>query len=592
MNHFILTKFLARLRKTLQSQRQWWRKYHWAVSAVLAAVALVLGYTGFAQHFAAQGIYPSSWDILYLDIQLFVLQSGAVEPPMGWDLNVARFLAPFVTVYTAFCALALVFSEQLRSLRLQFVRNHVVVCGLGEKGLLLAKGFLESGEQVVLVEQDERNGMVEQCRERGAAKILFGRANDPALLERAGVERARYVVAVSGSDDVNAEVALLARQMIAGRRSQALTCLVHIADVHLFYSIREKTLASPEAGRFRLEFFNIYDSAARRLLNAYPLFSETSVAAASEPHLLLVGSGLIVESIVVHAGNAWRRRAHAKGKRLRITVFGRDAESRIALWQLRYAYLARTCEFSAQTIGSEGWEFHEAQFPSDVTMTFVCPEEDSTGLCAALAIQRKFGRARVPIVLCAKEEGSLTRLLSEDAQSDMRGIRVFGLFGRTCDPDLLPGGVHETLARQWHEEYRREKAALGQTAAGNPALVPWDQLDEEFRESSRLAADHISVKLEAVGCTIGPLMDWDAESFAFRTEEVEQMARLEHERWMNERLLAGWTYGATRDDAAKRNPNLVPWDQLAEEEKQHNRASIKKLPGFLAGAGFQICRVK
>ena len=33
----------------------------------------------------------------------------------------------------------------------------------------------------------------------------------------------------------------------------------------------------------------------------------------------------------------------------------------------------------------------------------------------------------------------------------------------------------------------------------------------------------------------------------------------------------GWTYGAVRDDAKKHHPDLVPYAQLPESEKEYDR---------------------
>ena len=104
---------------------------------LLGVIALVLGLTGFVRLADAAGRADPAHRFLYLSIQLFVLQSGAVLPPLPWELEVARFLAPAVAGYTAISALAVLFREQLQRLRTLRLQDHVVVCGLGRKGALL-----------------------------------------------------------------------------------------------------------------------------------------------------------------------------------------------------------------------------------------------------------------------------------------------------------------------------------------------------------------------------------------------------------------------------------------------------------------------
>jgi hypothetical protein len=75
----------------------------------------------------------------------------------------------------------------------------------------------------------------------------------------------------------------------------------------------------------------------------------------------------------------------------------------------------------------------------------------------------------------------------------------------------------------------------------------------------------------------------------FTRAEIEELAELEHERWMHERLAAGWARGP-RDDAARTHPSLVPWDELDEPEKEKDREVVRTIPELLASAGLTIAR--
>ncbi|MEA3376487.1 MAG: hypothetical protein U9R72_09885 [Chloroflexota bacterium] len=70
--------------------RDHWRDTRWFVIGGLWLLALVLGYLGFARHFAALGERRSPFNLLYLTVQLFTLESGAVSAPVDWPLEVAR----------------------------------------------------------------------------------------------------------------------------------------------------------------------------------------------------------------------------------------------------------------------------------------------------------------------------------------------------------------------------------------------------------------------------------------------------------------------------------------------------------------------
>jgi hypothetical protein len=118
----------------------------------------------------------------------------------------------------------------------------------------------------------------------------------------------------------------------------------------------------------------------------------------------------------------------------------------------------------------------------------------------------------------------------------------------------------------------------------------WEQLTEELRESNRAQARHIGDKLTAIGCVIVPGVD-DALPFSFQSDpdEVEQLARLEHQRWVRERLAQGYHYASVRGGLG--HPGVLEWDALSDSVREKNRAFIRALPAVLAGAGFQMLRV-
>ena len=69
---------------------------------------------------------------------------------------------------------------------------------------------------------------------------------------------------------------------------------------------------------------------------------------------------------------------------------------------------------------------------------------------------------------------------------------------------------------------------------------------------------------------------------------VEQMAKNVHEIWAETRISQGWTYGSERNDAEKKHPCLVPYEELPEEEKVYDRSTSIETLKFILKAGFDI----
>lgn len=69
---------------------------------------------------------------------------------------------------------------------------------------------------------------------------------------------------------------------------------------------------------------------------------------------------------------------------------------------------------------------------------------------------------------------------------------------------------------------------------------------------------------------------------------AERMAENVHDVWAKTRIDQGWTYGSERDDANKKHPCLVPYNQLPEKEKVYDRNTSIETLKFIIKAGFEI----
>lgn len=73
---------------------------------------------------------------------------------------------------------------------------------------------------------------------------------------------------------------------------------------------------------------------------------------------------------------------------------------------------------------------------------------------------------------------------------------------------------------------------------------------------------------------------------------TEELARNTHEVWAKERMDQGWTYGKVRDDAGKKHPCLVPYDQLSEKEKVFDRKTALETLKLIISLGYRITSPK
>ena len=68
---------------------------------------------------------------------------------------------------------------------------------------------------------------------------------------------------------------------------------------------------------------------------------------------------------------------------------------------------------------------------------------------------------------------------------------------------------------------------------------------------------------------------------------TERLAENAHDVWARARMDEGWSFGPRRDDDRMTNPCLVPYDELPDSEKEHNRQAaletIKAICAWVTG---------
>jgi trk/ktr system potassium uptake protein len=87
---------------------------------------------------------------------------------------------------------------------------YVLIVGAGKVGWNLARELIDKGNEVTLVESDShRYQVVEEELEH---RIQYGDGSELWVLERAGIERADLVIAVTGDDEDNILICQVARE--------------------------------------------------------------------------------------------------------------------------------------------------------------------------------------------------------------------------------------------------------------------------------------------------------------------------------------------------------------------------------------------
>ena len=365
------------------------------------------------------------------------------------------------------------------------------------------------------------------------------------------------------------------------RPGSQLHAFIHVADSRLYSFLLHHALSTD---RPRLEFFNIYERGARSFL------SERGDHLVAPDSVLVIGGGQLGMALVsLMAREHFAARVDAPGlDKLRIQLVDQVADARVQLLRDRYSRLDDACVIVPLEldVASPSFDHLLESSPelSDVGIAYVCFDDDNLTVATTLNLLDQ-ARGRFPIVarVSHRSAGLATMLESGDSEyADSALFRPLSL-AQSCRGDIVMEGIRGQLARQVHEEYRRGRP-------GGPYDVPWKELPDSGRDRNLRHAASITAQIRSVGYELGPLIDWGVPPATFDPAEIERMAELEHERWVEERTRDGWRLGNTRNDGARTHPDLIDWEELPADRQDIDRRLISARPAMLAAIGIELYR--
>lgn len=119
------------------------------------------------------------------------------------------YLANSMAHYIASGTLTGLFRSQRMQRSIDALRDHYIVCGYGRVGRHVAEDLANHGVRVVVVEREAT--LLGEAN--GAAPFVIGDASDDDVLSRAGLARARGLVAAAGEDATNLFITMSARAL-------------------------------------------------------------------------------------------------------------------------------------------------------------------------------------------------------------------------------------------------------------------------------------------------------------------------------------------------------------------------------------------
>lgn len=613
------------LRRVRRPLKTWWRRG----VLLLGLAAGVLGLWGFLLAGGNECAAPLHWRQAALTtLQLFVLnvpQDGICN----WQGWTAAFLAPLATAGAAVAAFG-ARANRWRELLLLWPRPATdVFLGGGDTAAGIA--MRRTGGKVIALDLHVQTPLAREMETLRAP--CFQHAGNALAHEQVAplrLHRARNVWVTAGDDRLNLEIARRVRGWLAGRppRDGAVRLLVNVFDRHLVRAAAE--LFPPlENDRTRLEFFSMPRLAARTLLLRHP---PRPLPGRRAPHLLIIGSGDLAEALVVHAAQHCVYDEDPRHS-VRITLAGTQAGALHARLLQRHPALAAhgappaldallplaritAADCDECELGPQLWQRlqGDGDGAEPFSAVYVACEHDVRTLAAArhaAALREAAPPAEalgeLPVVACLQQApGSLCAVPAGGGPQPIAGLHRFAVYEQCIRPDEdYPGQRQDDRAMLVKLEYDRDEGRTLQGSRYEQGLQAWAEEDEPLRWSNRLAADHIEVKLDLLFAHAGlprppglqPSQAAERFERMLADEAVLSMlCRLEHRRFVAERLLDGWLplppqrvgsggpsgLGARQQKTGLRlNATLLPFDVLPPGERRKDEKLVRATPEIL-----------
>lgn len=108
-------------------------------------------------------------------------------------------------------------------------------------------------------------------------------------------------------------------------------------------------------------------------------------------------------------------------------------------------------------------------------------------------------------------------------------------------------------------------------------IATWHGKEFWDRYSNCAAAEHAWIKLKILELDVNALAKLTTQTFSH--EDKSLIAYIEHNRWLAERLLMGWSYGE-RSDSPPRRLSICPKSTLSQDELEKDFAQIQAMCAY------------
>ncbi len=476
------------------------------------------------------------------------------------------------TSTAALLALALL-RQEITRFRFRFLaRGHHIMVGDSVFASRLAAALQSAGHTVVQAMPESQGQRFTDQSMQLPMQLTPGNVHRTLR-----VRQAAQVIVDLGEEE---ETLSFARQLSVDLASASAPprLLINVGETTLSHYFAD--LAAASSKTLRPDLFCLNELVARQMLATYPLFLQAATQAQPHVHALIIGFGNLGEAIFDQI-----MLTSLAGDLLppKVTILDVHGDALARRFAARRPHVLESLDVTILDFNAEA-DIIESGGPLEklmstraaITAIFVTLASDVQSIRVALMVhgfQSRTGKLNAPIFYrCHKDSADAlsheTDFFKWPSPTDtMTPLIRLGLNDAALARAVQPGSARELMAQRLHAVYAKTADAT------LPGAQPWPLLAETYRRANVRAADHLAAKLWTLGLSDVVVAGLDPatppnlpeaarthiQTLAPGDASLRRLAALEHGRWVIDRKLDGWRYGAERNNAQRLHPMLTDW---------------------------------
>jgi len=324
-------------------------------------------------------------------------------------------------------------------------------------------------------------------------------------------------------------------------------------------------------------------------------------------HILILGDTLTIEFLILEAAHMFH---FANLRKTKITVVSDDITHITRKMEVIYPSLPETVEI--RYINTAHFFREQSQINcEEISVCFIALEDDGKSVYFARKLRQFiYAQRRLkdssnpassvspviadfrtpPIKVLLPRNTALVHIFNDiKAELKQLDIELMEMDHQLCNKKTIVDDrkSDDFIAQHMHYEWAKIHALKNNSSIGSME-EEWDKLKDAQKDSNRLPARHLKIKLRFVHADFTDRKEgeeWNIDMVDKTT--WDRIARMEHNRWMAEKYLNGFVHIEAVPDqdlmellnlTLKCHPDIVPFDQLSTEIQAYDMFTFRMTP--------------